>query len=409
VDLHWKMKVLILLIVLLINCIRDAVCNRTSLADLEAFRLSFPPQRQQGNKATFSLYTGNNSDVIMVAHNDLYESFFGNRLGRYLEAVACCDLLGLHYVNIGSKENTSFVKAIPFAFVHKLPARNISYAKEAVKTFCPMMTSWPWAIDGAWVSRVAALGQIVAHAIDATHPHVEKQSMRRKSFSAIRTGPNLTLFDEELPVTADENSLPALPFIPDVALVFRCIDILTFSVPSHYGFVNFDVYSNLVPSTAKNIYVLSESLHYLQKSENNSKAEICINISLSLVEHLAERFPAATVALRRGYAMEHFIVIQKAPTVVCTPTSFCFFALLAGRNDGYFQSSCLVSWRPFIRDNFHYIVAPPLHYFDNTLTNKTRADDPKALPEILQRLRAPIALEQIQLETSAPGHGLGYS
>jgi hypothetical protein len=144
-------------------------------------------------------------------------------------------------------------------------------------------------------------------------------------------------------------------------------------------------------------------LHYWHgTTQNSSRAEICINISLSLVEHLAERFPHATVALRRGHAMEHFVVLQKARTVVCTPTSFCYFAVLAGRNDVYYQESRLVSWRPFIRDNFKYIASPPMHNFGKTLTNQSSPDDPNSLPEILQRLRTPVALNQIHLETCTP-------
>ena len=341
----------------------------------------------------------------MVVQNDLKESFLGNRLGRYLEAVACCDLLGIHYVNIGVKEENTFLEALPSVFVHKVPESNFTKATGAVSKFCRRLIAYPWGVQGAWSSRVAALRQIVAHAIDVSHPHVANHSISWTSFSAIRTGPNITLFEEEMAPgeIQEEDSDLKLPLIPDVALMFRCVDVLTFDTSAAYGFLNFDVYSNLVPVDAKMIYVFSEALHYYHgTTQNSSRAEICINISLSLVEHLAERFPTATVALRRGHAMEHFIVLQKARTVVCTPTSFCYFAVLAGSNDVYFQESRLVSWRPFLRDNFNYIVSPRMNNFGKTLTNETSPDDPKALPEILQRLRAPVALEQIQLETCTP-------
>jgi hypothetical protein len=376
-----------------------SVTTVTTVADLETLKRSLPKPHPQGNGATFSLQAGTNNEVIMIIQNDLAEAYFGNRLGRYLEAVSCCDLVGIHYLNTGITESSSFFDAFPSIVVHKSPIKDINYAQKAVAEQCPMLTSWPWDHAGAWNRRVSSISKIIAHAIDTSHPHAANHTIKPRSFSTIRTGSTI--------ITAGESESDALtevmlPLIPDAALVFRCVDLLTFIAPIPYGFINFNVYSHYIPADAKTIYVLSETMHYEGNVDHSARAESCVNMSLSLLQHLSEKFPSATVALRRGHALEHFIMVQKAPTVVCPPTTFCFFAAMAGSNNAYFQESALVNVRPFVRDNFYYIASPELMLFGDTLTNKIPADDPKALPEILERLRAPVPPEQFRLETFTP-------
>ena len=374
----------------------------------------------QDNYMSFVLRNSDNvfKDVIMVAQLDLQNHFFGNRLGRYLETVACCDLLGLHFLNVGlmDKDN-KFFEAFPSIIVHNSPSRNhnLEEVEKQIAVQCPMIEGWPWAKAGAWSQRLNFINRLLANLIESYHPnaqHALNLTLDTESFSTVWKATTGLIHINKIKHTAHDETqrakttnvtfainniiginttIATLPFIPDVALAFRCADIVGIVPPSPYGFLHFAVYANYIPPSAKYVYILSEPLDYLN-SAKDGEATNCANMGSALVMYLSERFPNATIAIRRGHLMEHFYMFHKAPTVICPPTTFCLYPAMAGSNTVYFQTSSLVNHRPLVRTAFHWIGWPPVLNFGHF--KHFTAGSAFGGTEMIKMLAAPLTAEE---------------
>ena len=115
-----------------------------------------------------------------------------------------------------------------------------------------------------------------------------------------------------------------LPLIPSAVISFRCCDILSYTTPpGDYGFVNWIIFTILIPNNVRVIYLLSEPLDYSEGPCRKTKAA-CIRIGEELVQFIPIKFPDATVALRRGFVKESLVMLVHSHTEICSPTTFCF-------------------------------------------------------------------------------------
>jgi hypothetical protein len=346
-------------------CICKAVLTREQLASLV-------PRLAETNA---TLLSGDDGDIILHRKIDLHAESFGNLLGRYVEAVACCDIVGMHFINTGTIERGPLFGGFPQIMVHNSPTKSIRDATQAMREVCPNEKFYPWKYSGAWDRRIGFIHRLLASVVQDTLTAVGRRNITASSFATITKG--LGSVGQE-----------SLPLVPGAALVLRCADILRFG-KSAYGFLNFNVYAEFIPGNVQTIYILSEELDYLNAGRAHGIKRNCEAISLELMRHLAVKFPSAIIGIRRGHMVEHFLMLALAETVVCPPSSFGFYAGLANLHQVYFQASTLITSRPFIRDSFHWIASPEALYFGGALSNNTQPDSPQALNEIIDRLTAP--------------------
>ena len=101
-----------------------------------------------------------------------------------------------------------------------------------------------------------------------------------------------------------------------------------------YGLLSFHTYTSLIPATVKDIYIIGEPLHYCPPGSSTCCAEVCFNVTRAITDFLAPRYPNTTILVRRGFAFDGFAQLALAKTVVCSPSSFCFFAGIANPHGG---------------------------------------------------------------------------
>jgi hypothetical protein len=61
---------------------------------------------------------------------------------------------------------------------------------------------------------------------------------------------------------------------------------------------------------------------------------VCFNVTRAITDFLAPRYPNTTILVRRGFAFDGFAQLALAKNVVCSPSSFCFFAGIANPHGG---------------------------------------------------------------------------
>lgn len=89
-------------------------------------------------------------------------------------------------------------------------------------------------------------------------------------------------------------AVTTLPVIPDVAIHYRCGDNLF----THYGFTPFRIFAKIIPTTAKHIYILSESS---DRSSKLNSVTRCAAIFDALHIYLMKHFPSSVVVILRGH------------------------------------------------------------------------------------------------------------
>lgn len=172
------------------------------------------------------------------------------------------------------------------------------------------------------------------------------------------------------------------PVVPDVLIHFRCSDIVRATSATGYGFLNFNVYLELIPRGTRLVYILSDPVH------RGTDGAICGQLIEALIEFLSVRFPSAEVLAERGGDMiRNFAQIAFANTTICSASTFCLFPALASNGTAYFPRSQLLlhgneSLLASLRTaGLRLILRPALH----SLAGQ------RDLGTVLQALREPIA------------------
>ena len=131
------------------------------------------------------------------------------------------------------------------------------------------------------------------------------------------------------------------PIIPDVSIHYRCGD----NTVGNYGFLPFQVYSDLLDKSARSIYIMAENpFRKTQTRKNRKMDDKCAIILRALVKYISKRFRHATVVLLRGANIYNDLVrLSYAKQTFCSVSTFCFYPALLQRNKVYFPVTKLIA------------------------------------------------------------------
>lgn len=299
------------------------------------------------------------------------------------KAVACADIARHHLVmKIKNPTNITFFNRFERIFEHPNPAPSGEKSAKFFLRTCPKLYPYPFAQAGAWNQRPLLIRQLMNKALDGEFPHPDQMTLDIKTF-------------HEKNKQVSSLTSP-LPFIPDVAILFRCKDIHSYW---WYGFIPFHVYNLLLEgkTNVRTIYILSEPLDYLSEAGNATSDAVsignCIHLSQGLVDHLSKLFPEARIAVRRGHAIESLMILARAKTVICAPSSFCLWPGMSNPNEVYYFPSKVVQFQPFISESFYWVGYPPIRHLGMGL-----ATDKYAYKWALEELQRPTLFDQSKFD-----------
>lgn len=293
----------------------------------------------------------------------------GNRLGNYVQEVACAEASGLHFISVHSNwehsnaitSNAShlashnnnhttaaaaFFNGFPDIIVHPNPADR-TQASTKIQHECKC-TRYCWGHGNAvWVNRTANIRKYIQQAV--------------KSY--------LHAIDISAPASVDPsqdvtNAKPGehLPLIPDVAMQYRCGDNIAFSYM--YGILPFTVIDERIPMDAKYIYVLSDHPSRAAHSPYSSRCKLILE---KLFEYIKERRPNATILVKRGGDLFlDFARFATAKTTICSASTYCFWPALSSPNKVYFPITSLIAGAdspelaPDFGPHFNWITSPEI-------------------------------------------------
>jgi len=308
---------------------------------------------------------------------------FGNLFGSYFDALACSDIAGFHFIYLADRPNIPFFQSLPTLIVHPHPADDVLEAGRFLDSVCPFRGPFPFVVDGGWDKRPQLLRKIFNQALDAQF---------QKPVFSLKV--NYSTFSEIL-ANNSRITKQSMPLIPDVAILFRCVDILTVGTGHPYGFVNFHLYSALIPDRVSSIYVLSEKLNYLIEDPDappSINEGACMQLGNDLLLFLKNIRPKAVVALRRGYPVDSLLMLAKANVVICAPSTFCLYPGIANTNGTvYYTPGNVIEFNPFLTENFYWVESPKTVRFGDYRVSPANYKDNRIYSKILlQPLNSPV-------------------
>ena len=168
------------------------------------------------------------------------DSYIGNRLGNYFEAVACADAAGLHFVCLTNQTDANKLAAgLPTVRVHPAPAKTVDDAKNNVREKCTLNNPFPWENPSSLLyTRPQAVRDTFTPAMDKyISENLHGDTVPYSSFSYVAAPTHGELDLESDAVGRHNHTLGTqLPLIPSVSILFRCCDILVMT-SDQYGFV----------------------------------------------------------------------------------------------------------------------------------------------------------------------------
>jgi hypothetical protein len=313
--------------------------------------------RQAFISQAYKQYTGNYNVLVYPFCLTTHE--LGNRLGNYFTEVACAEASGLHFIAVhpqwdlaGSFHGTlanstdhrklAFLKALPDIIVHKNPLDNF-HAQDKIKRECHC-TRYCWQhVHAPWVNRTSILGGYLRNAMSAY-------------MDSMVPSERVTIVDPEVDFS---NAKPdqVLPVVPDVALQYRCGDNIGFSYM--YGILPFTAFVGRIPEQSKVIYVLSDHPTRAVHSPYTSRCHVILK---ALFEFLQEKYPTATVVVKRGGDLFlDYVRLGTANTTICSASSYCFWPAVSNPGTSYFPLTVLIAGAdsrelaPSFGPNFHWM------------------------------------------------------
>ncbi len=341
-------------------CLFPLVCLSKSVATTKTTVATLIAIRDDPSVALTSVYQplvlndinkASKSEGLFIETGELRTAQMGNMLSTYFEALACSDITGIHFVHRrppikGDEQAIKFFSAFPTVRVHPDPsATNFFFLGNTWRKTCPAIWPHPHTWAGAWNQRPALIADVIHTAIKAVFEDVKAATIPVESFAHI--------------VPSKAGGSP-LPLVPSAAIMFRCVDILHYVEGQPYGFLNFNVYTQLIPQNVSTIYVLSEPLTYMDHASSNQKN--CKEIGDFLVNFLHTQFPSSTVALRRGFPIDSVAIMANTPMLISAPSTFALFPGIANPNKVYTSAGLLYFDTPYLGENFKWITSPALIY-----------------------------------------------
>lgn len=287
----------------------------------------------------------------------------------------------MHFINTAiTFGNHSLFQAFPTVIRHPHPSNaSIRATADIFRQACPGFAKFPYIEPGAWDKRLDMIKAIMKQAIAIAYPQVHETTLNTSSFDRI-VGSSQN-FDFSLQ--------PSVKMIPDVAILFRCKDIVMADEGHPYGFLNFNTYTTILGERRDidSIYILSEPLDYLSTQRHSDwRMQVCDQLGMKLVEFLRSNFPRSVVGLRRGFPADSIAILSHANTVICSPSTFCLWPGMINKHKVYLSSS-VMHFLPTVSTSFHWIIKPvPLHFRNSTSTNDSVEQTVSAMFETLSNM-----------------------
>lgn len=291
------------------------------------------------------LYAEKYHPNILVTTPCIHHESFGNYLSDYLESRICANLTGLHYISLlsSSSSSVSLLSSLPHSIYHPHASTNGIITAKKICTCYSICHENPYALLHSEVHMV----RDILRPLVVTYYH---QNMKKRNSIELSK-----LFWKSSLKSSYLSHPSSLPLIPDVAIHYRCGD----NVVGHYGFLSFPIFSNRIPNTTTTIYILSESI---SRKQTEKRIQRCNLILTSLLEYLEHHFPSATIGiLRGGNIYDDFTRLSLSSMVICSVSTFCYYAGLTSMNTVYLPITRLFAkaTTPFYSSNIHWLDRYP--------------------------------------------------
>lgn len=146
--------------------------------------------------------------------------------------------------------------------------------------------------------------------------------------------------------------------IDDVAIHFRCGDLIKGMGTAGYGFLSFAVYKKYISPSAKSIGIVTTPFEdeHLRRRDKGSGL-YCKVLVMALVDYLSKAFPRATISVRNN--PEETVALAYARLVManqsfCSRTTFAVFPAIASYGTSYIQ-----------KGGVNYFAAPIAEAYDD--------------------------------------------
>ena len=212
-------------------------------------------------------------------------------------------------------------------------------APQHAETFSPFDPPLP-TLDLA----ARGMGHVPLHFMSEAIRH----DLRKMAIHLVGPRENRTLVND---ATVDVE--PILPNVEldDVAIHFRCGDLMKGFNSKNYGIVQYESYREYIFPTCRSIGIVTTSFNESSlRSQDRGTTRTCQVLVNGLVSYLQHAFPRAKISIRNGpeetLALAYARLIMANQTF-CSPSTFSIFPTIASFGTGYIQ-----------RANMTYFVAP---------------------------------------------------
>lgn len=235
----------------------------------------------------------------------------------------------------------AFLQALPQIIINPYPKPRAEVKSNAAK-MCNCQ-KYCWSDPGAaWVRNIPLIRELMQKASDA---YLHHDNAVLSEGTKIDPGRDLIIHPKPNAVFATytspliENSTTSyLPTVPHVSIQYRCSDNLGFRYGAMgYGVLPFRTITRRIQADDLFIYVLAEP------AERTHPNPYCGVILSSLISFIHRRFPASTVVLKRGGdPLLDYVRFIDAKTVICSASTFCFYAGISTRGTAHFPLTNLI-------------------------------------------------------------------
>lgn len=272
---------------------------------------------------------------------------FGNFMGSYFDSLSCAYASGIHFVGMknfhGKHFNViheKFWDAFPDIILHHNPAKDVQTAILNIQKKC-LCSYLCWGATDPWMDRLSMIRSMIAKAV-YLHLTVKDKFGRTPEFQGLILDPDKDIFQN--PIN------PFLPFIPDVAVHFRCSDNLYGGM----GLLSFGTIIDRIPNNARTIYIFTEYGDRLQGTPLESAAP---KILQALFTDVSSAYPNATVAIiRGGNVLDTISQLFLANVTICSASSFSWWPAIARSQTTYVPLTTYLGGK----NGFH--IFPELHW-----------------------------------------------
>lgn len=166
-------------------------------------------------------------------------------------------------------------------------------------------------------------------------------------------------------------SVDEIPLIPnvqldDVALHFRCGDVLGGARRNDFGMIRFNEYKKWIPKNTESIGILTQPFEKERnRGQDSRKADSCRIVVHALVDYLQAFAPNARISIHNGVNETHPLAYARlvmANYSITSLSSFGIFPIIGTFGQGYFQKgnrgvNPFASYIPHVLSNIHQMEA----------------------------------------------------